>query len=477
MTQHKTMIFGLNRFFPVIIIVNYLIGINTLFENPIYPGLKTAKRTSDFNVFPTATPDTICPGMASQLSANPIGGTPPISYIWWPETGLDDPTSPTPIATPTSTITYTVTATDSSMQTATNSVEVFVKDPPQAPGPISGPNIACIDSTETYSIAEVYGSTSYSWTVPQGDTIISGQNTTQVEIKWSGSQGPVSVIAGNECGNSNPSVLPVTLDQAPEITGNIEGPGSACAHENIDFFVMESPGATGYFWNVPEDAQINEGQGTISINVTWGDTPGNILVTAGNFCGQGEPQSKSILFENLPGPAGTITGEDSVCLNHANYIYSILPVPNTITYEWNLPDGAEITDGKETNTITVFFTPDATSGTISVVGENRCGKGDESVKEITVNQCAGIYEDQTQDLIRPYPNPANTVITIKIPGSCEGCELMITDIDGRVQIIEELSILPVSFAKRINISKFAPGVYFVHMVGNNKFLTGKLIVL
>jgi len=470
------MIIDLNRFFLVITIVILSIGINPVYENNIPSKAKTINESIDFHVLPTATPDTICPGMSSQLMANPTGGIPPITYLWSPGTGLDDPTSQNPIASPVSTITYTLTATDNSMQTAIDSVEVFVKTPPQTPGPISGPSNACKDSTETYSIAEVYDCTSYSWTVPQGDTIISGQNTTQVEIKWSGPPGPVSVIAGNECGNSNPSVLMVTLEQIPEIIGNIEGPGIACINEKIEFYILESPGATNYLWSVPDDALINYGQGTDSVEVTWGSTPGNITVSAENFCGPGEPASKSILLENLPEPAGMITGKDTACLNHSDYNYSIPPIPSATTYQWNLPEGAEITDGKGTNIITVFFSLDAISGTINVFGENRCGKGDESNKEVVINPCAGIYENQKQELFCLYPNPANGEIGITIPGNKQQYKLIITDITGRVQFFEEGKLIPQLIIKKINISRLSRGIYFVCLIANKESLTRKLIV-
>jgi len=460
-----------------VIAIGFLsIGLNALNVNHIPRKLKITNQISDFFVLPTATPDTICPGMTSQLMANPNGGTPPISYIWSPDTGLNDPTSPNPIASPTSTITYLLLATDASMQTAIDSVTVFVKNPPQTHGLISGPSNVCMDSTETYSIAEVYGSTSYSWTVPQGDTIINGQNTIQVSIKWSGPSGPVSVIAGNECGNSNPSVLTVTIEQIPVIIENIVGPESACIHEKMEFSIVESPGATNYSWTVPDDALIIDGQGTTSIDIIWGSNSGNITVIAENFCGSSEPKNKSIVLENVPEPAGVITGKDSVCQNHSNYNYFIPLIPNTIIYQWNLPEGAEITDGKGTNSITIFFSSDATSGSISVFGENRCGKGNESVKEIFVSSCMSINDNKTPELFCLYPNPAKNEITITIQGDDIQGELAIKDITGRLQIFEELKVFPTLNSKKLNISKLAPGIYFIHLTGNNKSLTRMFIV-
>jgi len=465
----------LNRLLPLFTIIALNIGINSLYKNTIPCRTKNICKSADFYVSATAIPDTICPGMSSQLMASPTGGILPITYLWSPETGLDDPTSQNPVASPVSTTTYTVIATDISLQVAIDSVEVFVKEPPQAPGPISGPNSVCHDSTETYSIAEVYDCTSYSWTIPEGDTILNGQNTTQVEIKWSGQPGPVSVIAGNECGNSNPSVLIVTIEQIPEIIGTIEGPDSVCVNEKTGFYIPESPGATNYIWTVPDDALINSGQGTDSIDVTWGASAGDIVVTAENLCGQSEPVGKSILLEEGPDSAGMIIGRDTVCLNHANYFYSIPPVPDAISYQWDLPEGAIITDGKETNIITVFFSQDATSGMIHVSGVNRCGNGDESTKKIIANPCTSISEYQNQNIFYIYPNPADNEINIFMPGNKQYYEIIITDITGRIQYFEEGNNINEFDVKKINISKLFRGIYFICFKGSNEFTICKLI--
>ncbi|MBK8845744.1 MAG: hypothetical protein IPO27_03925 [Bacteroidetes bacterium] len=49
---------------------------------------------------------------------------------------------------------------------------------------ISGLNWACPDSIRTYTIAPITGATSYTWTVVPGSTLISGQGTTSITVKW-----------------------------------------------------------------------------------------------------------------------------------------------------------------------------------------------------------------------------------------------------------------------------------------------------
>lgn len=64
---------------------------------------------------------TICQGESIQLTAN--GG---VAYNWWPEEGLNDPKSPTPIATPSDTTTYYVHIVDKNNCSHEDSVTVFV---------------------------------------------------------------------------------------------------------------------------------------------------------------------------------------------------------------------------------------------------------------------------------------------------------------------------------------------------------------
>jgi hypothetical protein len=429
-----------------------------------------------FTVDPSATPDTICPGTSSQLRANPSGGTPPITYLWSPANGLDDPTSPDPVASPASTTVYTVTATDASLQTASDSVELFMKLPPETPGPISGPDAVCKDSVSIHTIAEVYGSTSYSWTVPQGDSILSGQNTVQVRIRWSGLPGTLSVIAGNDCGNSNPSVLMVSVETPPQITEKIEGPENPCIHENITFSIGEVAGATTYLWSVPEDAEITGGQGTRILGVTWGSEPGTVSVQAGNFCGYGEPVLKEIQADSTPGPPGPVDGKGTVCLNHDGYLYSVDTIPGAETYEWTLPEGAEITDGKGTARITVFFNIEAKSGMLHVYAENHCGKGVSSALEIIVKSCTSIPGTSEEIGLQIFPNPSKDRVFLIPPANETIRNLRVYDPAGRLLLSADPGGEPGEKALLQTAGAFRPGIYFIHVQCGEKNYIRKMII-
>jgi hypothetical protein len=81
----------------------------------------------NLEVLASAAPEAIDPGDSSQLTASePLGGLPPFSYRWTPASSLDDPNSPTPIATPSVPTDYTLTVEDAEGALATDTVMVDV---------------------------------------------------------------------------------------------------------------------------------------------------------------------------------------------------------------------------------------------------------------------------------------------------------------------------------------------------------------
>jgi len=98
----------------------------------------------------------------------------------------------------------------------------------------------------------------------------------------------------------------------------------------------------------------------------------------------GEDQIFTTLFPP-PSGAGVINGPESVCLVSSDHIYTIDPIDFAEDYIWTLPTGAVITDGENTESITVSFNDSAESGNISVYGSGEGGSGPPSELFITVN--------------------------------------------------------------------------------------------
>ena len=99
--------------------------------------------TDSVTVFPgvevtVADSFVICQGTGIQLEASGNGNP-----VWTPASGLDDPNSFTPTASPSQTTTYTITVSNEFVCTATDTVRVEVIDPPTADFSISNPT--CLD--------------------------------------------------------------------------------------------------------------------------------------------------------------------------------------------------------------------------------------------------------------------------------------------------------------------------------------------
>jgi len=69
---------------------------------------------------------TICAGVGKVIGRKATNGTPPFTYKWTPENGLDNPSSDSPVATPNQSQMYTVTVTDSKNCVTLDSVFVTV---------------------------------------------------------------------------------------------------------------------------------------------------------------------------------------------------------------------------------------------------------------------------------------------------------------------------------------------------------------
>jgi hypothetical protein len=76
-------------------------------------------------------------------------------------------------------------------------------------------------------------------------------------------------------------------------------------------------------------------------------------------------------------------GNTTVCQGQSSVTYTVSTITNATSYIWTLPSGA--TGTSATNSISVDFGISATSGNISVKGNNSCGDGVVSMLPITVN--------------------------------------------------------------------------------------------
>jgi hypothetical protein len=150
---------------------------------------------------------------------------------------------------------------------------------PAIPTVIYGPTNACAlisttPITVTYSIDSVPLATSYTWYVPNGAQLLSGQGTTSITVTYTAAfvSGSIAVKSNANCGSSRTRTL-VIYKYIPAIPVAINGPANACAYvgtnTQVTYSIDSVPNALSYQWTLPANVTLVSGQGTNSINVIF----------------------------------------------------------------------------------------------------------------------------------------------------------------------------------------------------------------
>ncbi|MBU2019147.1 MAG: gliding motility-associated C-terminal domain-containing protein [Bacteroidetes bacterium] len=254
------------------------------------------------------------------------------------------------------------------------------------PTTISGIATVCQDSMGVaYSIPAVTGATGYVWSVPNGATIASGQNTTNITVNFGSTSGDsVKVYSTHaQCGNSDTIFLKITVTPKPSAAGAIVGDNAGCAGDSKTYSIPAVTNATGYTWTVPSGTSITAGQNTNSITVTVGSTSGNITVTPTNSCGKGTLSTLAVTYNSVGVLSGPISGNSTVCPNTTGENYSITPIAGATSYVWTVPTGATINGTATGSSIVVDF--GTQSGAITVKSQNSCGFSNTITLNVTVS--------------------------------------------------------------------------------------------
>jgi len=242
---------------------------------------------------------------------------------------------------------------------------------------ITGPASACSGSTGN-SYTTQAGMTGYAWTVSAGGTITAGAGTSAITVSWN-TTGPqtvgVTYTSAAGCAAAAPAVYNITVSLMPAPT--ISGTGNLCQNSGNYFYTTET-GMSNYQWAVSPGGTIVSGTGTSQLQVTWNSAGAqwvSVNYTNANGCSGISPTQYNVTVNPVPAAAGAITGVSYACGGTTGLLYNIAPVANATTYFWQLPAGASITSGMGSNSITVSYAANASSGNITVYANNLCGNG------------------------------------------------------------------------------------------------------
>jgi uncharacterized protein (TIGR02145 family) len=160
---------------------------------------------------------------------------------------------------------------------------------PPAPFAIQGnANPECNATGQPYYVDAVPGATNYYWTISSNATIAGGQGTNNITVDFGTETGEINVRAENSCGNSDFITMTYNIG-IPGQPGSISGSSSPEKNSSGNIYSIDPvAGAAEYYWTVPADASITDGQGTTSITVSIGILAGIVSVRAENNCGNSD---------------------------------------------------------------------------------------------------------------------------------------------------------------------------------------------
>jgi hypothetical protein len=341
---------------------------------------------------PTITgPASVCVNSTGNIYTTQTGMT---NYIWTVSAG-GSVTAGGQTGNSTVTVTWntagtqsvSVNYTNSNGCTALSSTMYMVTVNPLPVPTISGPAPGCTNVPEVYSTQT--GMSNYTWGISSGGTIQSGAGTSSITVLWTvtGSQSvSVNYTSAAGCTAASPTSYPVTVNATTVPV--ISGPNNVCINSGYSTYTTQS-GMSNYTWTISSGGTISYGQNSSSVSVTW--TTAGAQWVAVNFtnpsgCTPSSPTQYSVTVSNVPGPAGSITGTATVCAGAQKVSYSVATIVNATVYVWTLPTGASVDSGANTNYILVNFSDTASSGNITVYGNNICGNGATSPSfAVTVN--------------------------------------------------------------------------------------------
>ncbi len=365
----------------------------------------TVNELQPVSIIITPSAQTACSGSAVTFTSEIINGGDSPAYQWMINgIPVQDSVSATITLSTlqdgdivTCVLTSNITPCATNNPATSNAVTMSIGVVPPVPGAITGPLNVCEYTDQnipiTYSIEPVEGATSYTWTVPIGATLISGQGTTSISVvidnSFAYTHSRFKVVSNNNfpC-SSAPSILEV-LKIVPDMPSVISGPTNVCdvtgTATPVTYTIPLVEGANYYNWVVSSGMNIISGQGTTQIQVTInsGFVRGSVKVNASSNCGSRSAKSMNISADRPQAP-GLISGPVNACQyigQAGGATYSVEAIQNATSYQWTAPAGCTILSGQGTRTILLGFQQGYQTGLLKVRAVSNCyTSGERSLK-------------------------------------------------------------------------------------------------
>jgi hypothetical protein len=324
---------------------------------------------------------------------------------------------------------------------------ISVSPLPKITSPISALTRVCFDDTVQFS-ANFSNATLYSWSYSNDWIAVGATNTSSLEAVCT-KDTIVSVYAINSCGLSDTATFTIAVDTLfPSALNPILGSTNICSPSSNELYsVTNSNLVQQYNWSTLNGSNIIFGQGTSSINVTFGTSSisGIVEVYGENGCGNGPISSLSVGINPTP-VAPTVSQSNDT-------LYSSSPSGN----QWYNAQGAI------SGATNQWFTPGIYGNYYCIVILNACSSANSS--SFTYYP-VGI-EEISDGEINVFPNPASSFILIE----CNASKSMLISEFYLLNLLGQKLEVPFTVLSenefRLNIIHIESGVYRLFVVGKD----------
>lgn len=183
----------------------------------------------------------------------------------------------------------------------------------------------------------------------------------------------------------------------------------------------------------------------------------------------GETTTDAVITINVHDLIPLDLGPDSIVCAYEAVILDAF-TPGAVSYLW-LPGG-------ETTSSIVVDTTGLGLGshifTAIVTDENGCTVEDQIM--VTFEVCTG-FEDKENDLfVKIYPNPARDVLNILIKGELSYAAYSLLNYQGQIIHYESVNNISGNMLRKIGVSAYPPGIYYVRINTPDNVIIRKLII-
>ena len=269
------------------------------------------------------------------------GGTSPYTYDWADLNGTVNNKDRSGLVAGT----YTVTVTDN------NGCKVSKSETLSAPNCGGNSYTVCkSDAASVFSTTPDPVATSYTWTVPSGVTIVSGQGTASIVVNFTGAtvtSGQICVKSVNICGESSELCYTVYIRS---VSAGAATSAPVCVGGNIQ---LVGSGGSTYKWSGPSSFSSSSESALIYNAVAGNQGTYNLTVTDANGCLG--TSSVSVVVNTPPSTTATVTSAS--CGNFNGSIdLSVSGGTSPYTYLWsnseNVQDISDLHSGAYSVTVT-----------------------------------------------------------------------------------------------------------------------------